>query len=283
MVSLQRQILFLLMLTVALPVLAEDTVFWLHTDLYPYIISEGPQAGRGAADYLMDALSRAMGDLMFRREAVPNARLLEELRQGRAVLYPTALKSPEREAFMYFSRPYVILNGPGIVVLSEHRGSGFDHRSSTVDLALALADPDCSLVVVRQRRYGEVIDAHLASAREGQVMMIASMKEDLPRVLDLLRKKRVSGIVGYEDEIMALLEALNLPRDGLEFLWPKDAKPYLMAHIAAPRNTWGKAMIERIDTLLPQVMDGVAERYSLFLAEGSRKAYRDLSKKVLMY
>lgn len=264
-------------------VCAQEQVIWLHTDIYPYIISQGPQAGTGAADHLMDTLSKSMADLSFIREAVPNARLLEELRKGRRVLHPTSLKSPEREAFMYFSRPYVILKSPGLVVLNDQAAPGFDQLARTVDLGLIAQDPGITLAAVRERRYGGALDQALGSLPAERLVLVPSLKEDLPRMLELLRKKRISAIVGYEDELRALLALKGLGTDGLAFLSPKGSDPYLFACVGAPRNAWGKAIIERIDSLLPQALEGVALRYSYFLAEESRKGYLDESKLRLAY
>lgn len=58
---------------------------------------------------------------------------------------------------------------------------------------------------------------------------------------------------------------------------------YIIGSIAAPKNPWGSAIIERINMVIDNIKKPVALKYMEFLLPDSREEYLKVSSEVLEY
>ncbi len=260
------------------PLLAAQTgdYQWFQTDLFPYVISSGPDKGTGAADLAMDLLDKAISDYPHERLTKPAIRILEELKEGYHGLWPTAIRTPEREGFLYYSEPYAVINPQKFVTLAGSNVPG------AIDGTTFTRNGDYEVALVRGRAYGNVINAILEDIPPGRKTEVTSLAGEFTRILKLMEANRVTGFFAYEDEVNALCKTLGIAPERFSFSRVRSLE-YIYASVAAPRTPWGLAVIGRINGAIDTIKGPVALKYMEFLPPASREEYLKNSRLLLDY
>jgi uncharacterized protein (TIGR02285 family) len=249
---------------------------WYETDIFPYIISTGPKKGQGVADLAVDLIDKNLTGHSQNKIIMPSSRIQEELRGGAEALWPTAIRTPERDQFLYFSSPYVVINPLKFVSWMK------SDIPAEIDSQFLYRNQNFRLAVVQGRSYGVLINQMLKDIPEQNLTFLESLKDDFTRVYNLLALERLTGFFAYEDEVNALCEELDISVDNFKFSNVKGLN-YIVASIAAPRTRWGSEIIERINGIIDYIKKPVAMKYMQFLPPESRDEYLKISEEMLEY
>lgn len=139
--------IYIILYLLSLPLLSAQTdeYIWYETDIFPYIISSGPDKGSGAADLAVDLIDSLISGHSHRKIIMPSKRIQEEIKAGASALWPTAISSPERKEYFYFSRPYIVLKPLKFVSFSIF------HPPGEIDEQFFILNPDYQIAIVRGR------------------------------------------------------------------------------------------------------------------------------------
>lgn len=253
-----------------------DDYVWYQTYLFPYVIETGPDKGAGAADLAMDLLDMKLSGELRPRISKPSIRIYEQLRDGDHALFPTAIKTPDRESYIRYSEPFVIINPLKFVSLADE-----DVPKQINDEFLA-ENRKMKIASVRGRSYGPVIDLMLKETDSRRITELTNLADEFPRLRLLLENRRIAGFFAYEDEVSALCDALDIPSELFSFS-SVEGLDHIYASVAAPNTPWGIAMIERINLEIDSIKEPIARKYSLFLRPSSREEYLETSRRLLKY
>lgn len=232
---------------------------WLGMEFPPFFIAEGTDADKGIADEMVRLLRARMTDWKHRSETASTAEIQLRIRAGEQVCSPAYIRTPEREQFMAFSLPALLLPPNGITVrrtdLARFGNGG------PVSLAALLKDSSLRLGVAKGRSYGEAIDSILTQHKQAKHVYSRFGDDIYASLFDLLTRQGVDYILGYPYEA-----AFHAKSKGLEAAFVslplEESSAMIQAHVACPKTPWGASVIAAIDAALRDVR-GTAEHRAL--------------------
>ena len=175
------------------------TVRWY--DDAPYAFKGADGQVEGLTIELARATLKAMG-CEAKLVEMPWARALLELQAGRLDVLPGALKTPEREQFAYFSRPFN--RSPNVLFISAKTASKY-RLKSLADIVGTQFKLGAQIGVAYGPEYNRLIKTPEFQAR---ITTITSRRN----AWKMMELQRVDGIIS--DEVSALLELKQLGLSG---------------------------------------------------------------------
>ena len=221
------------------------TVRWEHYPPYGVAQADGIPTGY-YTDLVTEALRR-MG-CAARYIRMPWARGLRELAEGRLDVMAGALRTPEREAFAWFSAPINL--SPNLLFLHSRAADRYP-LSRLADLRHTPLRIGTEPRVHYGAEYGALLDDPDFVARLHVV-------PDRPRAWRMLRSGRIDGIIA--DQATALASGTELPAlgDRLVPVLVLSAEP---AHVMFSRRSIDAGFVARFDAALASMRaDGTLER-----------------------
>jgi uncharacterized protein (TIGR02285 family) len=183
-----------------------DTVVWAPAHNPPFSIVEGDSAGEGVSQQIIALIAARTPDLVHVERPMPLARLIGMARNGHTLCSPVLLKTPDREAFLTFSDPYLNIL-PNLVFTRLGEARRWTGPDGEVDLAPALSR-GLRVAVVRGRQYGPAIDAALAQS-PGALEQVNSVES----TIRMVGRGRVDATLMFGEQYAFLRKAdPSLPR-----------------------------------------------------------------------
>jgi uncharacterized protein (TIGR02285 family) len=262
----------------------QPEVLWLGVDFKPLIIKDGPQAGEGFLDKTLLLFQQLLPGYRHLSTLSNTSRreqeMLAALREGRRVCSVALLRTPKREAFAVFSRPYLSFLPNGIITLQRLAPSFAPYRDGAGDLQLAriLADSQLRLGVSRDRIYGGAVDALLAplATSESNPAVVWRAAADIGEGLyGMLQRGRIDFTLGYSVEEQ-YLERQVPGQEPTVFLPLAENASVLEASLSCARTPWGEQAVAHVDSLLadPALRDQFQAFYEEWLNPESLQLYR---------
>lgn len=232
-----------LALGAAAPARAEDdrTITWSEAHFPPFSIRKGAFKGQGLNDFVREILRRGIAayDHVDIEAAIP--RISTEIKSGANWCWIGAVKTPEREAFAYFSIPYGFVIAQRLVVRAESR-EAFE-RNGLPELDRILKTETLRTSALRGRAYNRQID--LLMARHPPRQQHSSIAEALQMVM----ADRLDYIVEYP--VVARFHAMEKGNpDALAALPFREMSDIILASVMCPRTEWGRKVITEINTVI---------------------------------
>lgn len=225
-------------------------ITWLEMEFPPFFIEAGRDGEKGIADQVVEVLRGRMTQWRHSTEVASTAQITMRLRAGDQVCSPAYIKTPEREQFMEFSLPDLLLPPNGITIrrvdLERFGGGG------PVSLAALLDNPSLRLGVAGGRSYGEEIDTILQGHKQDRHVYVRFGEDIYASLFDLLARKGVDYIVGYPYEAAFHARQKGL-EDSIVSLPVRENPSMTRAHVACPKTDWGRSTIATIDAVLREV------------------------------
>lgn len=231
---------------------AEPEVQWLLYELPPLYITQGPQQGQGVLDRLLrDVLLPGLPGFRHRTVPVPPKRLeasLQHLPNGCAF---GMLKNAEREAYLYFSRPFPVNSVPVLLVrrADVERWRGLMDGQGRLLLRSWLQRPDIRIGQAEGRAYGAGVDALLAAQPAERVERVTSQNPAL-NLVSMLKRGRIDGLMVLPFEIGPLARDAGLDPDDLQPLPLAEQEPPREGHVACVRTPLGAEVVKRADKVI---------------------------------
>lgn len=249
-------------------------ITWLEMGFPPFYVPDGKDAGMGIADQVTRVLRERMPGWSHRSEAANPAEISARIRAGEQVCTAAYIRTPQREQYMEFSVPDLLLPPNGITIRREDlaRFGGGQPAS----LATLLDNPALRLGVAQGRAYGDEIDALLQQHKKDRHVYSRFGEDVYGTLLDLLLRKGVDYIIGYPYEAAFHARQRGL-EDSIVSLVVQENPTLTRAHVACPRTEWGRTTVAAIDRVLREVRPtaeyrGFVERW---LGAELRQPYRD--------
>jgi uncharacterized protein (TIGR02285 family) len=249
-IPLLRTSLFILLLLLHLPhAHAGEAVTWAVADYDPYIILSGPDKGKGISDEIIRLLIKNIDGYDHRILVTENVlRALNELRSGRNVCTTPFLKTPERDAYLYYSSvPATISPAPGIVVKKKtlHKMG----KGKKLSLEKLLENKKLILGITEGRSYTKGID-ELLRRFKGQKNIESRVGGDVYKGLMLMLKAdRVDYIIGTPLETYHLAREHGMSKD-ITFVPVKEGSEYFMGYVACAKTQTGMEVIQNVNSVL---------------------------------
>ena len=204
---MKRIAILLIALLCGLPGLARaDRIIWLNSEFPPMAMSQGPQAKQGYINVLASFLADALPQHQFGEQVVPWQRAMHIAERGGPYCLLAAFQTPEREAFLRFSKPYGYVFPLGLVTRRAQREVFADYLNADgqIQLARLLQDQHLRPGIASQRSYGSLIDNLLKSASDSQGAAISQIhqSESTSGLFSMLDHQRIDYTFSYPGELV---------------------------------------------------------------------------------
>ncbi len=218
---------------------AADPITWGKYSVPPYMILDGENAQQGVFDSTLKVLKDQLVNYEHKEVQAPFPRIMTEVKDGGHWCFNGAIKTPEREAFAYFSLPASIFM-PLKVIVRKNSAAALQGPQS---LEALLQNRKLRTSVMRNRAYSPAIDKLLQaypptdnySEQAEAVGMLLAGRIDYMIELPLLALDQARKM-GHPDELMALptLESGEM----------------VYNRVMCAKNEWGRKVVEQADAVL---------------------------------
>lgn len=238
----------------ALNLAQAQSIRWIEPKFPPFNIEIGPHAGEGVSQLLLQQVRLQTTDIQQQIRTATFARLHRELKESDHVCNASLIKTPEREEYIVFSKPWLTIIANGLIIrradLSRYQAFMSDGE---LDLVALLKSPNFTLSLSKGRNYGPGINSQLEGKNIQAKLVRTSGDSDL---LDTLRVMLVRGSVdatiGYPSEAQFFAREHGLNAQALTLLPIKGALRSFPGYVGCSRSELGQKMIERVNQVIDQ-------------------------------
>ncbi|AWL13104.1 hypothetical protein HMF8227_02652 [Saliniradius amylolyticus] len=245
----------------------QESLTWAVNDAPPFHIYEGPYAGKGFCDLLIQDLRQRMPEYQHEVRRVPQARITKLRQQGAPVCFPCMIKKPDTDTTLYSDatnsyKPHQIITNP------ENYQKLADKYGEPISLEALLQDAVFTFGYPLGRKYGErlqpLIEQH-SLPREDHLALTAG--EVTRSVLRLVQVGRLDYNIDYRavGRYFELLE--QQPLRYLPIAENQDRE--IIGAVGCSNTGWGRRVIKDINRVLPELESDSAYRQSLRFWFGS--------------
>jgi len=269
----------LLIAPLAFNAYAKEEIVWQDTQFAPYMFYGTELDGSGDCDGAMYKVIEMLPEYDNVVRSVPFARFLKMVKAQPNQCYSCLFKTPEREEFMYFSKPYSYSESIMLVTRAEDEAlfKPFIDADGFIDLKKMLESGKIILSVIHKRSYGVTIDGILEPYRDANVVTALTSDTSLAAQIRRLKTlKAYHAILGYPAEFAwyAKEENLNLndfkvyPIKGHETFDPKS-----YTYFGCSKSELGKKVIDVIDANIGAIRDTANANHRQWLDNDVKKLH----------
>lgn len=262
-------------------------IVWYYFDVPPQYITTGQQKEKGFLDLaLRQEIVPGLPKYNHRLVEAPFQRLELMLKQKPNACVMGLFKKPEREQFMWFSRPFLAQFPPGILVNQAARAkvAPFLDHSGKVSLGKLLEAGELKVGVGGTRSYGSVIDGLLKPYLNEPRVYVNAAGSASSNLLRMAALGRVDVVPGFPYEARYQGIDTNKGSAALTYFPLMEQPEFLVGHAACSKTEFGRQVIREVDEILrrPGVRQAIADYYASWLDDDTHKLERELRKHVLI-
>lgn len=226
---------------------AKDKIIWPYVCFKPLYICQGDQLTDGAGFHVIELMKRGLSQYDHELLQMPIKRILESAKNGEKILFYGLYKTPERANFLEYSLPCRI-STPKYIVIRKDNLQLFGGVQK-VSIEKLFKDQSKTFLYLKSISFGNGIDDLLEKYKDGSNFLTEYDTTNMSvKSLKLLLNKRVDYMLsldgtGYDARQSGLDEKIV-------YLPIEEQNHYDVGYIVAPKNSWGKEVIEKVDAVL---------------------------------
>jgi len=226
---------------------AKEKITWPYICFYPLYICENNKLVGGAGLDLYHLIWENMPEYQHEIVLLPIKRLLKVMKEGKHYLFWGLYKTPEREKYLNYSIPCRI-SPPTMVVIRKTDLQKFG-GCETLSLKTLLEDRGLRFLMFSAISFGSGVDELLKEYEKSENVHKEYRTDKMNQYsLDLLLKKRIDYFLELNGTRHYAIE-MGIA-DQIVFIPIGQQKDYKVGHIVAPKNEWGKQMIQKVNQVL---------------------------------
>jgi len=227
--------------------MAEEVIYWQNIHWPPFKILRGADAGQGRYDLLVKLFQQNLPQYKHIDIEMNWARFWTDVKAGKHYLNPMAIKTEERSGYTEFSK--VMTFALPLRIIMKKTLIGKMGNPETIALADFIRNPELRGVIEEKRSYSKKIDQILNKS-----VPIANFDRrpmEAERILTMLLHDRIDYMLEYPFVVNYMIKA-SVPDKAVSLgsLQIEELPPYVTAHVAAPKNAWGKAVIKDVNRVI---------------------------------
>jgi uncharacterized protein (TIGR02285 family) len=263
-----------------IPARAEDSVVKVFIpDFAPFFINTGKLKGTGSDDRYAQAIIKALPKYKFILVYANYSRFFDEAKRGTHCIHTSVLKKPEREAFLYYSKPTSFTTNH-VVVFDKKNKSKFKKyiKDGRISLKRMIADTSLKLGITQDISFdtlNPIVDKYRNSPHVYQ-RAGGDVDEGL---LIMLENGRFDYTIAYIETSIFLSKKANLSIELAQIPILENSDKVIYSYTVAPKNEWGKKIIDEVNSLLENT--DLMDKYYKWLNElqgGNTKLSDDIYK-----
>ncbi len=250
-----------------------EKILWPYFHYPPLFIVEG-QNVTGYGAHAQKMISSQMAENTHEFIQAQPVRIFEDLKNGAHYLAYGVAKTPEREAYLYYSLSCRLVFTDGVVMRPEKARPYI--VDSKISLRKLLENENLIMGYSKGASYGPEIDSILKEYNGRIKQFIITGEESEGRQLKMIEAGRMDWMIWEPFALEALAKNTGIKGElGIyEILEKKNA--FITGYIVAPKNEWGKNKIDKINRILKKLIptDAFYEGLSRWVPEALKTSYR---------
>ncbi len=225
---------------------AKDTITWGHICTPPlYICDKDGVTGVGAD--IENIIFENLQEYNHERLSSNVERILDNLKTDSLFCSSSLSKNPEREKFAYYSIPAAIV--PPIHIFIRKDDHSVFKGLDILSLEKTLKDSKLKFGYPSGRSFGPKIDSIIKVHSKDPHLSATYSSEVSDQQINLLIGNRIDYTIGGYFALKFAAKKRGV-EDKILALKVEESQNYLMLYVVCPKNDWGKAMIDKINTIL---------------------------------
>lgn len=258
----------------------QDVIQWYRADFPPVTIPKGDHADEGFFDKTMTFLIERLPEYEHQFNIANFKRIMMELKKNNHLCCPSLYKTPEREPFVAFSVPAMIVLPNGIITTKHNLNRFTPHLDAEgkISLESLLKDPNITLGISSGRLYSGGIDQILHQFDGQDNLLVRSGEDVFEGLMNMMYMGRVDCLLGYPVEAMYFMKESSKEIDFTYFPIKESSLPITVGYIGCPNNKWGKNIISKIDKIVKKHREKeFINYYGEWLDETTRELYQNMA------
>jgi len=232
----------------------QDIINWYRADFPPVSIPRGSHANEGFFDKTMSFLIERLPEYEHQFQIANFKRIMLELENNNNVCCPSLYKTKDRERFVTFSTPAMIVLPNGIITSKKNSSKFAPHldANGSISLNSLLRDTKITLGISTGRAYSGGIDQILKQFDGKKNLLVRSGDDVFHGLMNMMYMGRIDCLLGYPVEAGYFVRENNRVNDFIYYPIKESSVTYTVGHIGCPNNEWGRSVINRIDKIVKQ-------------------------------
>lgn len=177
--------------------MTKDTITWYTRDWPPAYIAQGPFQNQGTFDLLTQMLSRELPQFQHQLQMTSLSAREQKMQQDRPYCFFGALKTPEREQYLYYSDVAFLTHSVKLFMLAQHPLNAFLPQNGPINLVELLQQPHFIGISEKKRTYPAAINELIQNNR----LRLVDVTEGSTNILQMLGQQRADYVIEYQDRI----------------------------------------------------------------------------------
>ncbi|WP_372627919.1 hypothetical protein [Arsukibacterium sp.] len=249
---------WVILLSLVMPAIAQErnqsqinSLEWAINAAPPFHIVDGPFAGQGICDVLIDVIDQHLPELASNRVVLPQSRIRKQFQRKENQCFPCMIyRATPGETIQseptHFYYPHGIITTPEKARLIQARhGNPVSFASLISDNTLRFGYPD--------GRHYPAVKNILDKALQTDISRISHTGENATvAILAMIKKGRIDYTLEYQ--ILQNLDNTENPPGDLVFLQIAETQgQHVLGAVGCTNSDWGRAAIAKINQVLPLV------------------------------
>jgi uncharacterized protein (TIGR02285 family) len=229
---------------------AKDVIYWQRINWPPFQILRGEDAGRGRADIIEKILQNRLPQYEHRNVEMNWSRYWKEVRAGKHILNTLAIKTDERSRYAVFS-DVATFSLPHRIIMKKSTLAELGNPEAVL-LSEFLRDQRVRGIIEQARSYSPGLDKILKSSERSGNFSRGPL--EIASILRMILSGRVDYTIEYPFVVDYVMKKHHTQDMGLiGGIKIQELPPYVIAHVAAPKNQWGIKVIHEINHVIGSV------------------------------
>lgn len=256
-------------------------ILWYRAYFPPVTVPSGPDENKGFFDRAMNFVIDQLDEYDHNFHTANFRRIILEFKDGKNGCCPSFYKTSEREEFISFSIPAMIVLPNGIITSRKNREALLPYVNDDGEISLTklLTNPDLTLGISSGRVYSNGLD-EVISQHNGDNIHARSGDDVFQGLMSMLYLGRVNYIIGYPTEAGYFAQEQQHYSDYSFFPIAESKVPYTLGYFGCTKSAWGDKIIERIDPILREHRntDAYLNYYESWLDDTTKDLYRSITR-----
>jgi uncharacterized protein (TIGR02285 family) len=257
-----------------------NEINWQRAYFPPVTIPEGRHINAGFFDRVMMVLMEELREYKHTFLTANFKRITMEMEQQMNVCCPSLYKTPEREGFVAFSIPAMIVLPNGIIASERGREKLQPHmdENGRISLISLLKDGSITLGISTGRKYSDGLD-EILQLFEGQNNLLVRSGEDVfEGLMMMMQMGRIDCLLGYPIEAAYFVKNTKGVSDFVYIPVKESTIPFTVGYIGCSNTNWGRDVIGKIDEIIKERRKtDFIDFYGQWLDDGSRDMHRKMA------
>lgn len=259
----------------------QKIITWYRADFPPISIPRGSHANEGFFDKIMSFLIERLPEYEHQFQIANFKRIMLELENNNNVCCPSLYKTKDRERFVSFSAPAMIVLPNGIITSKKNSSKFAPHldANGSISLYSLLRDTKITLGISNGRTYSGGIDQIVQQFDGKNNLLVRSGDDVFQGLMNMMYMGRIDCLLGYPAEAGYFVREHNKDNDFNYYPIKESSVTYTVGHIGCPNNEWGRSVISRIDKIVKQHRNKeFFDFYDEWLDDATKKSHQNMAQ-----